>query len=107
MISNSARFTLSASVILLFCVTACDRSPYKVNLSGIECDLTVRDLGREIFETPPHELSDKADTLRLEYGKTLSTYKNSHRSEIRQMNNGRQLLFFLPLTFRISHYGMR
>ena len=76
MISKSVHFTLSASVIILLCVTACDRNPYKVNLSGIECDLTMRDLGREIFETPPNALSDKADTLRLEYGNALSTYSS-------------------------------
>jgi len=76
MISKSALCTLSVSVIILFGVTACDRNPYKVNLSGIECDLTVRDLGREIFETPPNALSAKADTLMLEYGNALSTYSS-------------------------------
>lgn len=76
MISKSALCTLSVSVITLFGVTACDRNPYKVNLSGIECDLTVRDFGREIFETPPNALSNKADTLMLEYGPALSTYSS-------------------------------
>jgi hypothetical protein len=74
MLPKSALFRFSASVILLSVITACVRNPYEVNLSGIECDLTVRDLGREIFETPPHLLSDKADTLRLEYGNALKTY---------------------------------
>ncbi len=64
MISKSALFTLSASLIVLFTVTACDRNPYKVNLTGIECDLTVRDLGRDIFETQPYALSDKADIIK-------------------------------------------
>jgi len=63
MISRSALFALSASLIILSGSTACNRDPYKVNLSGIECDITVRDLGREIFETPPHELAEKAETL--------------------------------------------
>jgi hypothetical protein len=76
MTSKSALFILSASVIIFFGVTACDRNPYKVNLSGIECDLTVKDLGREIFETPPHALADKAETLKVEYGKALRTYSS-------------------------------
>jgi hypothetical protein len=76
MTSKSVLFALSASVIIFFGATACDRNPYKVNLSGIECDLTVKDLGREIFETPPHALADKADTLKLEYGDALRTYSS-------------------------------
>ncbi len=76
MTSKSSIFGLSLSVILLFGVSACDRNPYKVNLSGIDCDLTVRNLGSEIFETPPHMLSDKADTLKLEYGNALNTYSS-------------------------------
>jgi hypothetical protein len=76
MISKSAFLKLSVSVIILFGVAACDRNPYKVNLSGTECDLTLRDLGSEIFDTPPHALADKADTLRLEYGSALTTYSS-------------------------------
>jgi hypothetical protein len=76
MISKSALFALSASLIILSGSTACNRDPYKVNLSGIECDLTLRDLGREIFETPPHELADKAETLKVEYGDALRTYSS-------------------------------
>ena len=76
MTSKSSIFGLSISVILLIGGSACDRNPYKVNLSGIECDLTVRDLGKEIFETPPHMLSDKANSLKLEYGNALKTYSS-------------------------------
>jgi hypothetical protein len=76
MISKSSLCTLTASTILFIIIPACDRNPYKVNLSGIECDLTVRDLGREIFETPPHLLSAKADTLNIEYGNALGTYSS-------------------------------
>lgn len=61
-------------IVNLLVVIACRRDPYKVNLTGIECDLQVRDLGRDIFETPPNELAAKADTLRLEYGSALRTY---------------------------------
>jgi hypothetical protein len=65
---------MTLSVALVTGVTACVRNPYKVNLSGIECDLTVRDLSCEIFETPPNELSAMADTLKHEYGTALDTY---------------------------------
>lgn len=65
---------LSISVIQVTFTTACVRNPYKADLKGIECDLTVRDLGREIFETPPNELAAKADSLKLEYGNALDTY---------------------------------
>ena len=74
MISISSLFRLSLSVILIAGITACNHNPYKVNLSGTECDLAVKDLGREIFETPPNELGNKADELRLKYGSALKTY---------------------------------
>ena len=74
MIHVASFFRLAGSVLLILAVTACRRDPYKVNLSGIECDLSVRDLGRDIFETPPNELAEKAEWLKLEYGSALSTY---------------------------------
>ena len=61
-------------VVTLLVVVSCHRDPYKVNLSGIEYDLQIRDLGRDIFETPPNELAAKADSLKLEYGSVLRTY---------------------------------
>lgn len=67
-------FRLTAFLILLLAVAACRRDPYKVNLKGIECELSIRDLGRDIFETPPNEMADKADLLRAEYGTALTTY---------------------------------
>ena len=74
MIHVASFFRLAGSVLLILVFTACRRDPYKVNLSGIECDLSVRDLGRDIFETPPNELADKAEWLKLEYESALSTY---------------------------------
>ena len=61
-------------VVSLLVVVSCQRDPYKVNLSGIECDLQIRDLGSEIFETPPNELAALADSLRLGYGSVMRTY---------------------------------
>lgn len=74
MTHGSSFFRVSVSLLLLLVVTACRRDPYKVNLSGIECDLTLRNLGREIFETPPNEMAARADILKQEYGSALTTY---------------------------------
>ncbi|MDZ7635462.1 MAG: hypothetical protein U5L72_13935 [Bacteroidales bacterium] len=74
MIHVASFFRLAGWVLLILAVTACRRDPYNVNLSGIECDLSVRDLGRDIFETPPNELAEKAEWLKLEYGSALNTY---------------------------------
>lgn len=59
-------------VIAIF--AACVRNPYKADLKGIECDLTIKDLGSDIFDTPPNEIGAKADTLKKEYGRALNTY---------------------------------
>jgi hypothetical protein len=67
-------FRLQVSLILLLTVFSCRRDPYKVNLSGIECDLTIRDLAGEIFDTPPNRMAEKADTLKTEYGRVMETY---------------------------------
>jgi hypothetical protein len=65
---------LSLPLMVIAVIAGCVRNPYNVKLKGIECDLTIRDLGRDIFETPPNELEAKADTLRKEYGRALNTY---------------------------------
>ena len=70
----SKLFRLTASLLLIMAVTSCHRDPYNVNLKGIECDLSLRDLGRDIFETPPNEMADRAEWLRAEYGNALTTY---------------------------------
>jgi len=67
---------LSQAIMIVAVMSSCTRNPYKVNLKGIECDLTVRDLGKDIFETPPNELDAKADTLKMEYGRALNTYSS-------------------------------
>jgi hypothetical protein len=63
-------------IVVLLVFFACRRDPYKVNLSGIECDIQIKDLASDIFDTPPNELAAKADTLRLEYGSALRTYSS-------------------------------
>jgi len=72
------RYTLflrnSVLLLILMLIISCRRDPYKVNLSGIECDIVIRDLGGEIFETPPNEMAAKADDLKIEYGEALATY---------------------------------
>lgn len=68
------RLVSAALLIIILSTAACVRNPYKVNISGIDCDLNVKDLGSEIFETAPPDLNAKADTLKHEYGRALSTY---------------------------------
>lgn len=65
---------LTAAFIIVYASTGCVRNPYKVNVSDIDCDITIRDLSREIFETAPPDLSARADTLIREYGRALTTY---------------------------------
>lgn len=74
MIHYVSFFRLAVPLLLLLVFPSCHRDPYRVNLSGIEYDLSVRDLGRDIFETPPNELAGKADLLKVEYGSALDTY---------------------------------
>jgi len=74
MIHNASFSRFTVPLLLLMVVTSCHRDPYRVNLSGIEIDLSVRDLGRDIFETPPNEMAARADWLKLEYGNALKTY---------------------------------
>ncbi len=71
---NAKIIILAAPVFLMLFSVSCRRDPYKVNVSGVELNLVMRDLGSEIFGTPPNEIAAKADTLRLEYGKALETY---------------------------------
>ncbi|MCK7536922.1 MAG: hypothetical protein MZV63_41165 [Marinilabiliales bacterium] len=63
-----------AAVLILQVTAACVRNPYEVNVSAIECDLSVRNLAGEIFETSPPDLSARAETLKEEYGRALTTY---------------------------------
>lgn len=74
MTHGSSIYRLAVLLMLLLAVTACRRDPYKVNLSGVTCDLELRDLGRDIFETPPNEMAGKAEELRQKYGSALTTY---------------------------------
>ena len=67
---------LFAAMLALAALSSCHRDPYRVDLSGIECDLEVRDLGSAIFETPPNELAARAESLRQEYGSALNTYSS-------------------------------
>ena len=61
-------------VLLLMLLASCRRDPYRVNLSGIEYDLAIRDLGSEIFETPPNEMAARVEELKIKYGSVLDTY---------------------------------
>lgn len=64
------------ALFIVFLSAACARNPFRVDLTGIDCKVTVRDLGSEIFDTPPPQLSAKADTLRNTFGKALNVYSN-------------------------------
>lgn len=61
-------------VLLAIFSSSCRRDPYQVNISGIDLDLGIRDLGSEIFGTPPNEIASKADSLIIEYGNAMKTY---------------------------------
>lgn len=65
---------LTCGLVIIHVATSCVRNPYEVNISGIECDLSVRNLASDIFETAPPDLSARADTLIQEYGRALTTY---------------------------------
>jgi hypothetical protein len=70
---------ISAICLLLLpavITSSCRSDPYRVNLSGIELDLEIRDLGSDIFGTPPNEMAAKADTLLKKYGRAMSTYSS-------------------------------
>src|SRR5512133_2860150 len=67
-------FTCALLIVILS--TACMRNPFRVDITGVECNVTVRDLGSEIFDTPPPQLSAKADTLSKTFGRALKVYSN-------------------------------
>ncbi len=72
-----ARISAVSLLMMLAVVTSsCRRDPYKVNLSGIDLDLKIRDLNSDIFGTPPNEMAARADELQQEYGRALSTYSS-------------------------------
>jgi len=65
--------------ILFFTIiisASCRRDPYRVNISGIDLNLEIRDLAGDIFGTPPNEMAAKADSLKREYGRVLNTYSS-------------------------------
>lgn len=64
-------FILSLTIVL---TSGCKRDPFRVNLSGIQCDIKIKDLGKEIFETPPPQLSAKADSLLKTWAGPIRTY---------------------------------
>lgn len=68
--------SITNGILLLFIIisASCRRDPYRVNLSGIDVNLEIRDLGGDIFGTPPNEMASKADELKQEYGRVLETY---------------------------------
>jgi hypothetical protein len=74
MVTRAIPLRLVILSIIIVLSSGCRRDQSRVNLSGINCDITVRDLGRDIFETPPPELSVKADSLVKSYGPALKTY---------------------------------
>lgn len=59
-------------VLLLF--AGCKSNPYQVNTSSVDYTLTIKDLGSDIFETPPPEVPHIVDALKAEYGDVLTTY---------------------------------
>lgn len=67
-----------AAIVIMILVTmiSCRHNPYTVNLNGIECNIEFRNLAGDIFETPPNELLERADTLKAEYGKALEVYSS-------------------------------
>ncbi|HUW92349.1 MAG TPA: hypothetical protein VMV74_04225 [Bacteroidales bacterium] len=65
---------LFAALFIVSLTAGCVRNPFRVDLAGIECDVTIRDLGSEIFDTPPPQLSAQADTLRKTFGKAMTAY---------------------------------
>ena len=68
-----SRLLLSFGLLLMLLIS-CRRNPYKVDISGIEYNLVIKNLGSEIFETPPNEMAARADELKLEYGSVIDTY---------------------------------
>lgn len=71
---SSTLLRLTAALLLVLAFVSCRRDPYSVNLKGIDCELSIRDLGKDIFETPPNEMAARADWLKAEYGRALTTY---------------------------------
>lgn len=74
MTRNMKLITNTILVLFILITGSCRRDPYRVNLSGIDLSLEIRDLGGDIFSTPPNEIGSKAEDLKQEYGRVLETY---------------------------------
>lgn len=72
----SLRYSVLVSVTLLALFSGCGRNPYSVNISGVSYDLTITDMGGDIFNTPPPLLPGKIDTLKAKYGDILDAYSS-------------------------------
>lgn len=66
--------SLLAVTAILVIFSGCRHNQYNVRLTGVDCDLHFRDLGRDIFETPVTELAARADSLKSSYGRAIDTY---------------------------------
>lgn len=62
--------------VILFIVMSfgCEHNRFRLYVSAINCEISIKDLGSDIFDTPPPKLEAKADVLRANYGSALTTY---------------------------------
>ncbi|HNX67081.1 MAG TPA: hypothetical protein PKH02_09385 [Bacteroidales bacterium] len=69
-----ANATLFLSLLLVIGITGCKKNSFNVDISGIKYNLTIRDLGADIFNLSPPEVAAAVEPLKAEYGDILQSY---------------------------------
>jgi hypothetical protein len=68
------RATLLLLVLLTAGFSGCRKNTFNVDISGIKYNLTIKDLGSDIFNIPPPDLAAAVEPLKARYGDILQSY---------------------------------
>jgi len=67
-------FILIVIILILIPIISCKRNPYRVNLEGIEYEVTISRLEKELFDGDPGTLSGRKDELIREFGGFINLF---------------------------------
>ncbi len=70
------KIALAGLVLLLISSASCRRDQYRVNISGIDKDIEIMRLEKDIFSIAPGEEADAVPYLRDKYGEFLQLFSN-------------------------------
>lgn len=62
------------SALTMAILAGCKRDTFNVDISGVHYNLKIRDLGSDIFNTPPSDAAQSVEPLKAKYGDILRVY---------------------------------